>query len=66
MKNIAIQTDDELIRFYTASLKRAQEVAKHAGVIVTDMYEVRDDEMEHYCFDSRLYDTEKELDWSKA
>lgn len=66
MKNIAIQTDDEFICFYTTSIERAQEVAKHAGVIVTDMYEVRDDEMEHYYFDSRLWDTEKELDWSKV
>lgn len=61
MKNIAIQTDDELICFYTESMERAEEVTKHAGVIVMDMYEVTDDDMQYYCFDSRLWDTGKEL-----
>jgi len=55
-KNIAIQFEDELTMFYTTSIERAKEVATHTGLKFSDVYEVRDDEMEHYYFDGRCWD----------
>lgn len=56
MKNIAIQTGDELICFYTISIERAEEVLNKAGITADDIYEVKDDELQYYCFSSRLWD----------
>jgi len=56
--NIAIQTDDELVMFYTdGGIERAKEVCEKSNLTVEDIYEIRDDEMEYYCFDSRVYDS---------
>lgn len=61
-KNIAIQfANGELVMFYTTSIERAKEVATHGGFEVNDVYEIRDDEMEFYCFDGRLHDNGKTL-----
>lgn len=56
--NVAIQTEDEFICFYTNSTERAEEICKKANIEFTEMYEVQDDEMEFYSFDSRIWDTE--------
>lgn len=61
-KNIAIQfANGELVMFYTTSIERAREVATHGGLEVNDVYEVRNDEMEFYCFDGHLHDNGKVL-----
>lgn len=62
LKNIALQfANGELVMFYTTSIQRAREVATHGGLEVDDVYEIRDDEMEHYCFDGRVWDNGNEL-----
>ena len=54
--NIAIQTNDKLICLFTSSIERAESVLKKAQVKYIDIYEVRDDEMQYYYFNSSLYD----------
>ena len=54
--NIAIQTDDELICLYTQNMDRAIEICKKGNVEYIDIFEVTDEDMQYYCFDSRLYD----------
>lgn len=56
--NVAIQTEEEFLCFYTFSIERAEEICKKANIEFTEMYEVQDDEMEFYSFDSRIWDTE--------
>ena len=63
MQNIVIQTKDgELTLFYTdGGIERAEEVVKVAGLYgdVEDIFEVPDRDLEHYCFDGRVWDNEK-------
>jgi hypothetical protein len=56
--NVAIQTDEDLIIFYTSSLDRAKDVCEQANINFIDMHEVADDDMQFYCFTDRVYDTE--------
>lgn len=70
LKNIAIQFQDELLMFYTPSIERAKEVMLHSfadGKIdePQDIYEIPDADMQFHSFDGHVWDTGKQLDWSK-
>ena len=54
--NIAIQTEEEVICFYTSSMDRAKEVYNKGNVDIVDIYEVSEEDMEFHYFDSRLHD----------
>ena len=54
--NIAIQTNDEFICLFTYSIERAELVLKKGNIEYSDIYEVQDDEMQFYYFDSSIYD----------
>lgn len=59
--NIAIQTDEELILFYTSSIERAEEVCKKGNIELIDMFEVKDRDLQYYCFSSRLWDKKESV-----
>ena len=55
--NIAIQTkEEELVCLITSSMDRAKEILQKSNVEYSDIYEVKDDEMQYYCFDDKIFD----------
>ena len=54
--NILIETDEEVILLHTNSMDRAKEVLKNGNINYTDIYEIKDEEIQYHSFDERIID----------
>lgn len=62
VRNIIISADCELTLVYclTLTIDEITRYAKRCGLEVDDVYEVKPEELQYYCFDGRAWlDTEK-------
>ncbi len=61
MANIIIETEDGTVLFHTdLGINRAKEICLSADIDYSDIYEVRDDELQFYVIVSRVHDVSME------
>ena len=56
--NIAIRTtDNKDILFYDTTKERVVEICKKANIRYEDLYEIKNEDLQYYCFENRVWET---------